>query len=128
MFHQEGALPHWARPVQEQLNDSLPNRWIRRRNLDDQHIPCPPRSPDLPPIDYFLWEFIKSKVRYYKNLEDLKAVISVVFRLVADTMLSSTMPSFVKCLKKISKFQVLLWSNKVLNILGVVLYNLLPPS
>ena len=103
IFQQDGAPPHWARPLRDWLNENLPNRWIGRENHDDQHIPWPPRSPDLTPLDYFLWGFIKSKVyvRNYQNQKDMKASMSAAFRLVTDVMLSSTMSSSLKRIKKV---------------------------
>ena len=35
VFQQDGAPPHWAIPVQDRLNDNLPNRWIGGGNPDD---------------------------------------------------------------------------------------------
>ena len=61
------------------INDNLPNRLTGRENPDDQHIPLPPRFPDLTQLDYFVWGFTKSKVNVwdYQNLEDLKTSISI---------------------------------------------------
>lgn len=36
----------------------FPNRWIGR----DGPILWPPRSPDLTPLDFFLWGYLKDKV------------------------------------------------------------------
>ncbi|MBZ5796973.1 hypothetical protein K8353_43720, partial [Burkholderia contaminans] len=55
------------------LDEVFPNRWIGRRG----RIEWPARSPDLTPLDYFLWGYLKSKVYVTRpeNLEDLKARI-----------------------------------------------------
>ncbi|XP_024869057.1 uncharacterized protein LOC112452865, partial [Temnothorax curvispinosus] len=50
-FQQDGAPPHYAVVVRQFLTDTFPNRWIGRRG----EIEWPPRSPDLSPLDYFLW-------------------------------------------------------------------------
>ncbi|KMQ81391.1 transposable element tc3 transposase, partial [Lasius niger] len=50
-FQQDGAPPHWLTAVREHLNETFPNRWIGRGGP----IPWPPRSPDITPLDFFLW-------------------------------------------------------------------------
>lgn len=69
-FQQDGAPPHFLRAVRDFLNTVFPNRWIGRRGA----IEWPPRSPDLTPLDYFLWGYLKSKVYINRpnNLQDLK--------------------------------------------------------
>jgi hypothetical protein len=45
----------------------------------------PVRSPDLTPLDFFLWEYLKSKVYNNRltNLEDLKQRIQHEIRLIS---------------------------------------------
>jgi hypothetical protein len=56
-FQQNGArtrsLPR--KSVREYFNTRFPGRWIGRAAL----IAWPPRSPDLTPLDFFLWVFVK---------------------------------------------------------------------
>lgn len=69
-FQQDGAPPHYALCVRQWLNDNYPGQWIGRRGS----IEWPPRSPDLTPLDFFLWGHLKSVV--YKtpvaDIQDLK--------------------------------------------------------
>lgn len=58
IFQQDGAPPHYALAVRAYLDDEFPDRWIGRRGS----IEWPPRSPDLSPLDFFLWGHLKSKV------------------------------------------------------------------
>jgi len=51
LFQQDGAPPHFAICVRDYLNQSFPERWIGRRSP----VEWPPRSPNLTPLDYFLW-------------------------------------------------------------------------
>ena len=44
-------------------------KWIGR----DSPISLAPRSPDLAPLDFFLWGFVKTKV-YTSNIDDLKNI------------------------------------------------------
>lgn len=69
-FQQDGAPPHYALAVRQYLNEIFPNRWIGRRGP----IEWPARSPDLTPLDYFLWGYLKSKVYFNRppNIEALK--------------------------------------------------------
>ena len=58
IFQQDGAPPHWGLHVREFLNQTFPDRWIGR----DGPIPWPPRSPDITPLDFFLWGYVKDIV------------------------------------------------------------------
>lgn len=58
IFQQDGAPPHWSRLVRSYLDEKLPHRWIGRGGP----IPWPPRSPDLTPLDFFLWGYVKDFV------------------------------------------------------------------
>ena len=105
IFMQDGAPPHWAKIVRDWMNVNLPDRWIGRETANDDHVPWPPRSPDLTPMDFFLWGCIKSKVyvRNYDNLDDLKTSITAASQDISTQMISSTMSNFEKRLKKIIK-------------------------
>lgn len=69
-FQQDGAPPHYAQPVRNYLDQIFANRWIGRRGT----IEWPARSPDLTPLDFFLWGYLKSKVYKTKpeNIDILK--------------------------------------------------------
>jgi hypothetical protein len=49
------------------LNEKFPNAWIGRGGP----IPWPPRSPDLTPVDFFLWGYVKNCV-YGEKIGDLQ--------------------------------------------------------
>ncbi|GFT11903.1 uncharacterized protein NPIL_425361 [Nephila pilipes] len=72
-FQQDGALPHYHRDVRSFLDGILPNRWIGRRGI----VEYPPRSPDLTPLDFFLWGYLKDKVYAQKpaTVVQLRATI-----------------------------------------------------
>jgi len=55
-FQHDGAPPHYTRRVREFLNESFPNRWLGRGGP----VALLPRSPDLTPLDYYLWGHMKS--------------------------------------------------------------------
>jgi len=72
-FQQDGAPAHFGLIVRNFLNETFPNQWIGRRG----EIEWPARSPDLTPLDFYLWGYLKDKVYENKpeNIEDLKAKI-----------------------------------------------------
>lgn len=57
-YMHDGAPAHSSMIVREYLNDKFPGRWIGRGGP----IPWPARSPDLNPIDFYLWGHLKSVV------------------------------------------------------------------
>ena len=63
---QDGAPPHWAQRVRDWLNPKMLDQWIGRGGPQDRNVAGPPRSPDLTPMDFYVWGHIKSKV-YVKN-------------------------------------------------------------
>lgn len=69
-FMHDGAPPHITRPVCNFLNASFPNRWFGRNGP----LRWPPRSPDMNPLDYFLWGHMKTIVYRtdVENAEDLQ--------------------------------------------------------
>ena len=76
-FQHDGTPLHFGTQVRNALNENMPDRWIGRRGTID----WPPRSPDLTPIDYFLWVYMKNKVykRKVRKLEELKSRIKEEF-------------------------------------------------
>lgn len=69
-YQHDGCPAHFSRNVTTYLNENYPNRWIGRGGP----IAWPPRSPDLTPLDFFLWGHLKSVI--YKtqptDLADLR--------------------------------------------------------
>lgn len=91
-FQQDGAPPHYARPVREFLQHNFPNRWIGRRGP----IEWPARSPDLTPLDFFLWGYLKSKVYFNRpeNVEALKERIRQEIRSISPEKIDNVQQSF----------------------------------
>ena len=52
VYQQDGALPHWGLIVHDFLNEHFRNRWIGKNGPR----PRLPRSPDITPLDFFLWD------------------------------------------------------------------------
>lgn len=91
-FQQDGAPPHYARAVRNYLDAVFPNKWIGRRGA----IEWPARSPDLTPLDYFLWGYLKSKVYVDRpeNLDSLKERISLEMSNITEDMLQNVKEEF----------------------------------
>ena len=58
-FQQDGAPSHTSNIVMDWLNLKFPGRVISRKS----NVPWPPQSPDLNPLDYWLWGYCLSLVR-----------------------------------------------------------------
>ena len=70
------------------LDATFPNRWIGR----DGPTTWPPRSPDITPLDFFLWRYVKDKVfsTPVPDITDLKARITDAFATITEDMLENT--------------------------------------
>lgn len=92
MFQQDGAPPHYALLVREFLNRQFPEQWIGRRGA----IEWPPRSPDLTPLDFFLWGHLKSKIyaTQPESLEELRRRIVEECRLITPQILQNVRARF----------------------------------
>jgi len=53
----DGASAHSAR-ISLKMQEIFPQKWIGRAGI----VHCPARSQNLTPLDYFLWDFTKSRV------------------------------------------------------------------
>jgi len=83
-FQQDGTPAHFTRDVRAFLHNSFPGRWIGRHGA----VEWPARSPDLSPLDYYLWGHLKSLV-YETPVNDPETLVA---RLVA-----ATLNSFLSC-------------------------------
>lgn len=97
-FQLDGAPPHYHREVRQFLNVNFQDRWIGRNGCHN----WPPRSPDLTPLDFFLWGYIKGIVYNTPptTADDMKNRIIDAFRTVTPRMLSRVMNSFEKRISK----------------------------
>lgn len=73
-FQQDGASIHSTVAVRQWLDTNFPGKWIGRYSVN----PWPARSPDLTPMDFFLWGYLKTKVykhRPFINVDHLEDTI-----------------------------------------------------
>lgn len=96
-FQQDGAPPHYHRHVRRFLNNWKPDRWIGRGGP----VGWPARSPDLTPLDFFLWGHVKGEV--YKEVpttvEDMKIRIRESFQNISLQTLRNVNRSFMERLE-----------------------------
>ena len=87
IFQQDGAPSHPTNTVTEYLERKLRHRWIIRRGP----INWPARSPDLTPLDFFLWKYVKDKVILVRilSVEHLQSRITRAIRSVYSDTLSN---------------------------------------
>ena len=82
-FQHDGAPTHNYAAVKEHLNETFPGKWIGRGGPKE----WPPRSPDLTPIDFFLWGYLKELMEPPSSPEDLVAQLHAAFSKVEPSML-----------------------------------------
>jgi hypothetical protein len=82
------APPHFHRDVTTFLDETFPKSWVRRGGP----TAWSPISPDLTPLYFFAWGFIKDVVysRKVRDLADLRQRIIEAVELIARHMLINT--------------------------------------
>lgn len=97
-FQQDGATCHTSKDsmalLREQFSGRLVSRW--------GDVSWPPRSPDLTPLDFFLWGYLKSKVYESnpKSVIDLKKNITAEIRAISPAIISKTFDNMKKRMKE----------------------------
>ncbi|PNF32015.1 hypothetical protein B7P43_G06576 [Cryptotermes secundus] len=85
---QKDAPPHWSTIFGDALEKHFPGRWIGRGS----QISWPPRSPDITPLDFFLWGYVKDIVykTQVRDTDQLKTRLRDAITTVDVGMLSRT--------------------------------------
>ena len=88
IFQKDGAPPYWGLRVRQSLERQLPDQWIGRGGP----IPWPARSPDMTPLDFFFWGFVKDQVfkTPVDDIDELKRRIRGVVGRVDVNLLTNT--------------------------------------
>ncbi|KAJ8961134.1 hypothetical protein NQ318_008814 [Aromia moschata] len=78
----------------EHLNEVFPNRWVGRQG----HVEWPAQSPDLNPLDYFLWGHLKNRIYVDRlgNIEDPRARFRTEMRLISPKTIANVQRAFVE--------------------------------
>ena len=93
-FQQDGANAHYTVSVRKWLDEHFPDRWIDRRSF----VEWPARSPDLTPLNFFLWGVLKNQVfsDKPKTLNDLKENIINALKDISPEMCKKVTESIIK--------------------------------
>lgn len=91
-YQQDGAPANFRQIVRNYLNQVFQNHWIGQRGT----IEWPARLPDLTPLDFFLWGYIKDKVYATKprDLDDLRQRIIHVCTDITPEIIRSSLENF----------------------------------
>ena len=84
----DGCPAHWGLDVRASVNRKFPGRWIGR----DGPTPWPPRSPDITPLDFFFWGYVKTQT-YMSPIKDLGQLRQRIYEAVGrvtNDMLTNT--------------------------------------
>jgi inhibitor of nuclear factor kappa-B kinase subunit alpha len=89
-FQQDGATPHTSNLVQTWLKSKFGEYFLDKSKW-------PARSPDLNPLDFFLWGYLKSVVykQLPKTIDQLKANIEQEIEKINKNVLKKTFDNFV---------------------------------
>ena len=99
MWYQHDSCPaHYAMVARQVLDRKFSGRWIGRGGV----VNWPARSPDLNPLDYFLWGTLKKKV--YADapttLEDMRERIVKACSAISVETIKNAKQSFIHCLSE----------------------------
>ena len=97
-FQQDGATSHTTVECLHWLKETFQNRLISHKS----EFPWPPRSPDLSPLDFFLWGFLKEVIFKRKpvSVPKLKDFIVQTVATVEEETLQNAMENFVMRIHK----------------------------
>ncbi|GBM33935.1 hypothetical protein AVEN_178006-1, partial [Araneus ventricosus] len=82
----DGASPHYCNIVREFLDATFPQRWIGRGAV----MAWPPRFPEITPLDFYLWGYVKQHVysERFNDINHLKQRITDVIHSVTPYVLA----------------------------------------
>lgn len=97
-FQQDGAPPHRTHAVFDFLHQHFGSRVIAQGfpNRIQGGIDWPPYSPDLNPLDFFLWGYLKDRIYRDrpKSLDELRKAIENEIRAISGDMLQRVIEGF----------------------------------
>lgn len=94
MYQQDGAPPHNSRVAVEFLNTHFPGKWLGTNGP----LLWPARSPDLTPMDFFLWGFLKDELykSRYNNVADMTTRVREILHGVHHNTLNKAVNDVLK--------------------------------
>ena len=97
-FQQDGAAPHVSRQSLQWISDHFENRRISRST----DCPWSANSPDLNPLDFHLWGYLKDGLfgGEFETTEDMKDAIKVAMRRITPAQCERVIDNFVSRARK----------------------------
>lgn len=97
-FQHDGAPPHYHADVRNFLNIWKNEKWIGRGGP----VAWPPRSPDITPLDFYLWGYVKERVylEVPTTAENMKIRIRDAIQQIPQNVMETVKLNFVKRLRK----------------------------
>ena len=97
-FQQDGASAHYSKVARRWLDHTFKERWIGRAGP----IPWPARSPDLSPLDFWLWGYLRDQVygQQLNTLTELRMAIENAIQAIPARMVHNATLKVVENAKK----------------------------
>jgi len=97
IFQQDGTGPHNARIVTNYLNQQFPGYWMGRYGP----IHWPARSPDLNPLNFFLWGYCKEVIyrQLPENIEELNDRLHYAVWGIENEVMEKTQENLLRCIR-----------------------------
>ena len=98
IFMQDGAPAHTSRMAMEWLENRFPGRLISNKS----DFIWPPRSPDLNPLDFFLWGYMKEEIHRARpcSIAEVKQLIQNFMASISEDLLLRVIGQFVSRIRR----------------------------
>ena len=98
VFMQDGAPAHTSRMAMDWLEDRFLGRLISNKS----DFMWPPRSPDLNPLDFFLWGYMKEEIHRAQpgSTEEVKQLIREFLLSISEDLLQRVTKQFISRVRK----------------------------
>ena len=98
IFMQDGAPAHTSRMAMEWLENRFPGRLISNKS----DFIWPPRSPDLNPLDFFLWGYMKEQIHRAQpgSIAEVKQLIENFMASITEDLLQRVTGQFVSRIRR----------------------------
>ena len=98
IFMQDGAPAHTSRMAMEWLEKRFPGRLISNKS----DFIWPPRSPDLNPLDFFLWGYMKEQIHRAQpgSIAEVKQLIENFMASITEDLLQRVTGQFVSRIRR----------------------------
>ena len=98
IFMQDGAPAHTSRMALDWLQNRFPGRLISNKS----EFTWPPRSPDLNPLDFFIWGYMKEEIHRAQpgSIAEVKQLIENFMASITEDLLQRVTGQFVSRIRR----------------------------